>query len=97
MGMTFLSLIGQVHFQSKDCWVAYIANNMYQDQTSPKGSSLIRVHSICFHDKISLGCIPILGADLISKQHFSEQGLIESEQFTLRIVVAEGRWSLPQI
>ena len=32
--------------------VAYIANNMDLDQTA-----LIRVHSVCFHDKISLECI----------------------------------------
>ena len=29
-----------------------IANNMEPDQTAPAGSSLIRVHSVCFHDKI---------------------------------------------
>ena len=33
--------------------VAYIANNMDPDQTAPgAGSSLIRAHSVCLHDKI---------------------------------------------
>ena len=46
--------------------VAYIADNMGPDQTTPLGSvsdqtaalgsSLIRVHNICFHDKNSLCC-----------------------------------------
>ena len=39
---------------SADDKLIYIANNMIPDQTAPKGSSLIRVHSVCFHDKTSL-------------------------------------------
>ena len=33
-------------------------------------SRLIRVHSVCFHGKSFLECIPIYTADVISRQHF---------------------------
>ena len=32
-------------------FITLIANNKEQDQTAPNGSSLIRVHSVCFHGK----------------------------------------------
>ena len=47
----------------------YIANNMDPDQTAPFRSSLIRAHSVCFHDKTTLECISIYAADVISS-HF---------------------------
>ena len=37
--------------------VAYIANNVNPDQTASSGSSLIRAHSVCFRDKMSLESI----------------------------------------
>ena len=36
-------------------------------------SSLIRVHSVCFHDKIALECIWIYAADVIKQTTFSGQ------------------------
>ena len=37
--------------------VAFNANKMDPDQTAPSRSSLIRVHTVWFHDEISLECI----------------------------------------
>ena len=55
--------------------VSYIANNMNPDQTAPLGSSLIRVHSVCFHGKSILKCIwiHVYAADQNADNIFQEK------------------------
>ena len=48
--------------------VAYIANNMWVE-----GSSLITVHSICFHCRIILMCNCIFAGDVLSRRHFQDK------------------------
>ena len=44
---------------------------------APKGSSLIRVHIVCFHDKISLKCISIYTSRVMCIQHFREKNIVK--------------------
>ena len=56
-------------------WFPFVANNMDPDQTAPCRSSLIRVHSVCFHGNSLLVCIGIYAAKVISRQHFRTRNI----------------------
>ena len=57
-------------------YVAYIANDMVQDQTA-QGSSLIRVHSVCLHDKILSEVTRIYAANIKGRQNFQDKNIGE--------------------
>ena len=54
-------------------------NNMNPDQTAPLRSSLIRVHSVCSHYKISLERIWIYVTDVISR-HFLDNFFLKNSR-----------------